>query len=334
MGLLGRLKNSCIHIFIALCCLSACVDAEQSQTNKVGNTAPEQTNREVIEVPDFNKDSAYQFIQAQIDFGPRVPGSNAHAACADYLVSKFKEYNFETQIQSDVMSMFDGKKFRLKNIIASFKPAAQSRVLLSSHWDTRPWADSDTENVDKPIDGANDGASGVGVALEIARQINLSNPNVGVDIIFFDLEDYGEAGGSMDSWCIGSQYWSQNLHKPNYMANFGVLMDMVGGENAVFPKEGISVQYTPEAVNKVWKAASRIGYGNYFSEEQRNFVGVDDHVFVNRAGIPCLDIIEYNDESGAFGDYHHTHDDNMSVINRETLKAVGQTLLEVIYTEK
>jgi Zn-dependent M28 family amino/carboxypeptidase len=262
-----------------------------------------------------------------------VPGTPAHAKCADYLSAKLKSYGFEVIVQNGTVTTFDKKKFNLKNIIGSFKPELQSRILLCSHWDTRPWADEDTKDADKPFDSANDGPSGVGVALEVARQVSIANPNIGVDIIYFDLEDWGTSGDN-DSWCLGSQYWSKNLHKPNYYANFGILMDMVGAPNAMFPKEGNSVELASAAVEKVWKAANDIGYGNYFVSQTRHFVGTDDHLPVNKAGIPCIDIIEYNQATGGFGEYHHTHKDNMDVIDRNTLKAVGQTLLEVIYSEK
>jgi glutaminyl-peptide cyclotransferase len=286
-----------------------------------------------VQAPDFNADSAYAFVKAQVDFGPRVPGSKAHSKCADYLLAKLKSYGLETTLQTGTVQTFDKKQFTLKNIIGSYKPDAQSRILICSHWDTRPWADEDTKDKDKPFDSANDGPSGVGVAMEIARQITTTNPMVGVDFIFFDMEDYGTSGDN-ESWCLGSQYWAKNLHKPNYFANFGVLLDMVGGANAIFPKEKNSVEYASAATDKVWKAADDLGYGNYFSPQVKMFVGVDDHIYVNKAGIPCIDIIEYNQATGGFGDYHHTHKDNMDIIDKSTLKAVGQTLLEVIYNEK
>ncbi|MFY9309006.1 MAG: M28 family peptidase [Bacteroidia bacterium] len=304
-----------------------------TDTKEPEKTTPVKVEVNRVPAPDFNADSAYAFVKAQVDFGPRVPGTAAHAKCADYLVAKLKSYGLETSIQKGTVQTFDKKQFSLKNIIASFKPDAQSRILICSHWDTRPWADEDTKNADKPFDSANDGPSGVGVAMEVARQISKTQPNVGIDIIFFDLEDYGTSGNN-ESWCLGSQYWSKNLHKPNYYANFGILLDMVGGPNALFPKEKTSVDYASSAVDKVWKAAADIGYGNYFSPQVKTFVGIDDHVFVNKAGIPCIDIIEYNQATGGFGDYHHTHKDNMDIIDKNTLKAVGQTLLEVIYNEK
>jgi glutaminyl-peptide cyclotransferase len=328
MALFGRFKNTVLIIGFIL--FAACGgDKEKQQESTTASTV----ELKKVPTPDFNADSAYTFVKAQVDFGPRVPGTTAHAKCAEYLVSKLKAAGFDVLVQTGTIQTFDKKQFTLKNIIASYNSNAQSRVLISSHWDTRPWADEDTKDKDKPFDGANDGASGVGVALEIAKQVSTTPPTAGVDIILFDLEDYGTSGQE-ESWCLGSQYWAKNLHKPNYFANFGILLDMVGGANAIFPKEGNSVDLASSAVDKVWKAANDIGYSNYFVPQTKSFVGVDDHIFVNKAGVPCIDIIEYNQVSGGFGDYHHTHQDNMSLIDKNTLKAVGQTLLEVIYREK
>jgi glutaminyl-peptide cyclotransferase len=328
MALFGRFNNTVL--IAGLIFMTACGgDKEKPQENITTQTVEVKK----VPTPDFNADSAYAYVKAQVDFGPRVPGSTAHAKCADYLVAKLKAAGFDVIIQTGTIQTFDKKQFTLKNIIASYNSNAQSRVLISSHWDTRPWADEDTKDKDKAFDGANDGASGVGVALEIAKQVSTNPPTAGVDIILFDLEDYGTSGQE-ESWCLGSQYWAKNLHKPNYFANFGILLDMVGGANAIFPKEGNSVDLASSSVDKVWKAANDIGYSNYFVPQTKDFVGVDDHIFVNKAGVPCIDIIEYNQVSGGFGDYHHTHQDNMSLIDKNTLKAVGQTLLEVIYREK
>lgn len=328
----GQLKNKSMVLFFSFVSflITSCGN-ENTEIKTENKTTKIETPS--VSTPLFDADSAYSYVKAQVDFGPRTPGSKAHAACADYLTAKLRSFGFDVQVQNGTVTTFDKKKFILKNIIASYKPETQTRILLSSHWDTRPFADRDTKDTDKPIDGANDGASGVGVALEIARQISASNPSVGVDIIFFDIEDYGTSGED-ESWCLGSQYWANNLHKPNYTAKFGVLMDMVGAPGAMFPKEQNSVDYASAAVDKVWATAAKIGYSNYFTPQVRNFVGIDDHIYVNKAGIPCIDIIEFNQTTGGFGEYHHTHKDNMDVIDRNTLKAVGQTLLEVIYTEK
>jgi hypothetical protein len=289
-----------------------------------------------VTAPSFHADSAYFFIKKQADFGPRVPGTAAHAACATYLADQLKSYGLETMIQKGAVKTFDGKTFGLKNIIASYKPELKNRILICAHWDTRPWADEDEREgyADKPSDGANDGASGVGVALEIARQLQFSAPLIGIDFLFFDLEDYGDPEGDGKSWCLGSQYWAKNMHKPDYYANFGILLDMVGRANATFAKEEQSVSFASAVVNKIWKTAEQKGYSAFFVPEIRSHVGTDDHLFVNQAGIPCVNIIEYDHKAGGFGDYHHTQRDNMQLIDKTTLKAVGQTLLEVIYNEK
>jgi len=322
------LKITAITFILSL--LASC----GNETEQPKETIPlPETKSNTVPAPEFNADSAYQYVKAQVDFGPRIPGTSAHTRCADYLVAKLKSYGLTVTVQNGTVKTYDQKQFILKNIIAQFNPAAQNRILLCSHWDTRPFADEDSVNTDKPFDSANDGPSGVGVAMEIARQINLTHPSIGVDIIYFDLEDYGSSGNN-DSWCLGSQYWAKNIYPSNYYAKFGVLLDMVGGTNAIFPKESTSVEFDGNTVDKIWKIANEIGYGNYFVSQKRQFVGVDDHVSVNKAGIPCIDIIEYNQATGGFGDYHHTHKDNMNIIDKNTLKAVGQTLLEVIYREK
>lgn len=336
MGLFGRRSNRLsvigyrLSVGVPLAFLCSC-STEPRPEIKTVEPPPVSVNR--IPTPEFNSDSAYLFTKQQVDFGPRVPGTTAHAKCADYLVSKLKSYKLDVMIQSGVVQTFDQKQFRLKNIIAGYKPELNDRILLCAHWDARPFADSGTKDRDKPIDAANDGAAGVGVLMEIARQLSSVNPGIGVDIILFDLEDYGNSG-SQESWCLGSQYWSRNLHKPGYSARFGILLDMVGAANAMFPKEANSVEFALMAVNKVWSTAANLGYSNYFIDETISFVGIDDHIWVNKAGIPCIDIIQYDKTVGGFGKYHHTHDDNMSIIDRNTLKAVGQTLLEVIFSEK
>lgn len=284
-----------------------------------------------IPVPDLNADSAYAFVKAQVDFGPRVPGTKEHENCANWLVAKLKSYGLETMVQKGPAQTYDKKNFTLKNIIGTYNPTASKRIIVCSHWDTRHICESDSKDQDKPGDGANDGASGVGVALEIARQLSIHKPDVGVDIIFFDIEDYGTNGDNL-SWCLGSQYWAANPHKPGYYADFGILLDMVGAPNAIFPKEANSVQLAPSVTDKVWKAASDIGYGNFFVPRTEYYVGIDDHVFVNKAGIPCVDIIQFDPFKGGFASYHHTHNDNMDAIDRTTLKAVGQTVLQVIWT--
>ena len=235
-----------------------------------------------------------------------------------------------------------------KILSVSFLPKKENRILLCAHWDTRPFADKDEDKSKQgdPIDGANDGASGVAVLLEIARAIQQKSPEYGVDIIFFDAEDYGALDFSMagmpdynstaETWCLGSQYWSKNPHKPNYTAKYGILLDMVGAKDAVFPKEGYSLRYAAKLVNYIWNRGHDLGYGDYFQKRVMNGGGItDDHFYVNKyAGIPCVDILHYNIENNGFGYFHHTHQDNMSVIDPNTLNAVGDVVLDVVYNEE
>lgn len=301
------------------------------------------TLKTVVEVPKFNPDSAYAFVQKQVDFGPRVPSTDPHQKTAEYLENKLRSYGAGVTVQSFKATTIDGSVVELKNIIASFKPEQQKRILLAAHWDTRPYADKDSSKRDAPFDGANDGASGVGVLLEIARQLQSKDPRAGVDIILFDGEDWGQKDdaelvpatpqGYKSWWCLGSQYWSRNPHKPGYRAYFGILLDMVGAENARFFREGTSMEYAPRIVDKVWSAASALGYGDYFI--QQDVAGLtDDHLFVNEiARIPMADIIQFSPTKG-FEDYHHTVADNMSVINKKTLQVVGTTVMYVVFQEE
>jgi Zn-dependent M28 family amino/carboxypeptidase len=292
-----------------------------------------------IEVPNFNSDSAYFFIEQQVNFGPRVISSKAWDNCSKYLTSKLESYNAKVIVQQAPITTYDQKTHTLRNIIGSYLPEKNNRIALFAHWDSRHIADYDTINTSQPILGANDGGSGVGVLLEIARNLNLKNPKIGVDIIFFDAEDYGQPENSKfpimnDSWCLGSQHWSKNPHKQNYFAKYGILLDMVGGKDAEFWQESISSYYASNIIKKVWDVAHNIGYSNFFIYKNSPQI-MDDHYYVNTiAGIPTIDIIEYDSFSKTnFNKHWHTHADNMNNVDRKTLKAVGQTVINVIYSE-
>jgi glutaminyl-peptide cyclotransferase len=296
-----------------------------------------------VTVPVFNADSAYSFIKRQVDFGPRVPNTVSHQRTGDYLVSKLKGFGAVIVEQTFEATSFDGKKLQLRNIVASFSPDKQKRVLLAAHWDTRPFADKDTEKKDAPFDGANDGASGVGVLLEIGRAIGShKQPDTGVDLILFDGEDWGEKEnmnvplpeGLNSWWCLGSQYWAKHKHKANYTAQYGILLDMVGANRAHFYREGLSLEFAPRIVENIWNTAARLGYSDYFVKQNVGEI-TDDHQFINRvAKIPMVDVVDYKPGIGFFGDYHHNLKDNLQLINKETLQAVGTTLTNVIYYEE
>lgn len=308
--------------------------------SKVSSAAKEEVETKV-DVPRFNADSAYLYIKEQVDFGPRVPNTKGHVACGDYLAKRLEGFGARVISQSADLIAFDGTLLKARNIIGSYKPESKKRIALFAHWDTRPWADNDADkkNERTPILGANDGASGVGVLLEIARLVNDRQPELGIDIIFLDAEDYGapqfyEGEHREESWCLGAQYWARNRHVEGYNARFGILLDMVGGANSVFVKESYSEEFAPDINKKVWNAAKKIGYGNLFVDGNGGYI-TDDHLFINRMSrIKTIDIIASDSRGGDFVSTWHTIDDNMEHIDKNTLKAVGQTVLEVIYNEK
>jgi Zn-dependent M28 family amino/carboxypeptidase len=245
-------------------------------------------------------------------------------------------------IQAFKARAFDGTVLNGKNIIGSINPENGKRILLCAHWDSRPFADydPDPENQRTPILGANDGGSGVGILLEVARQLSMSKPGIGVDIIFFDAEDYGPPQDlnmhNGEYWALGSQYWSKNPHDPDYTAMYGILLDMVGAQDARFFMEGFSMDYAGGIVKKVWKTAHRMGYEDYFIFQQVGYID-DDHKSINEnIGIPTIDIIHLDPESAnsSFFEHWHTVDDTMETIDKYTLKVVGQTLLTVVYEQK
>lgn len=292
----------------------------------------------------FNADSAYYFIEKQVSFGPRVPNTLNHKKCGDWLVNQLHKFGFSTLEQTGEVTAFNGNQLPVRNIIATLNPLAKKKVLLCAHWDTRPFADRDSINNNSPILGANDGASGVGVLLEIARQIQKDSLKIGLEIIFYDVEDYGapntnnsflDLQSRNDTWCLGSQFWCYNLSSDYKKPDFGILLDMVGAKDAVFPKEEISRKFAGYHLNKLWKLADYLGYSNYFQKKIAPGL-TDDHTYINQlSNIPTLDVIHYDVRpfSGRFdfGKFHHTHQDNMEIIDKKTLKAVGQTVLSYLY---
>ena len=296
---------------------------------------------EKIQVPTFNADSAFHYTATQVAFGPRVPGTDAHKACGNYLAAELKRFGAAVTEQEATLQLKDGTPVQIKNIIGSFYPEKKTRILLFAHWDSRPFADHDP-NPDhwlKPIDGANDGAGACAALLEIARQVGMNPPTVGIDFIFFDLEDWGPPNFPANNrrygdWCMGSTYWAQHPHIPNYVARFGILLDMVSAPEAQFYKETFSLQRAPAIVKKVWEAARATGYDSYFIDQEGSGIE-DDHIPVmNYRKIPSIDIIHYDPTTpSGFGSYWHTLDDNMNNISKETLTATGQTVLYVVYHE-
>lgn len=337
--------NSKLKLIIGCAMMTAVTSFACSCKSQKGGETTETTDSASIAKPvgpKFNPDSAYAFTAAQCDFGPRVMNSAAHDKCEAWIISKFKQYGCEVQTQKADLKGYDGTTLKATNIIASFNPKAQRRIMLCAHWDSRPWADNDPDSTNhrKPVMAANDGASGVAVMIEIARQLQAdSSLNVGVDFICFDAEDWGvpqwetAQQGSENSWALGAQYFSKNLPQ-GYQPEFGILLDMVGGEGAQFFKEGISKRYALNIVDKVWEAARTAGYESYFPTAEGGMI-TDDHVPINQnANIPTIDIIPYyaDCQQSNFGPTWHTINDTMEHIDKNTLLAVGQTVIQVLYS--
>lgn len=293
-----------------------------------------------VMAPAFNADSAYYAVKKQVDFGPRVPGSPAHKKCAAWLVGAFKRYGLNV-IEQPFKAKTYFATLDAVNIIAQYKPELPNRVIIAAHWDSRHIADKDPQNSNKPILGADDGASGVGVLLELARLLQANAVNLGVDLICFDAEDLGKENetsvvqqvsppSTEETWCLGSQYWSANLHRPGYQAQFGILLDMVGAKGAHFPYEGYSTANAGGQQANIWAVAKELGFEAMFPRRTGGYI-TDDHFFVMKGtGIPMVDIINIPSEKG-FGAHHHTHADNMGIIDKATLQAVGQVTATVIY---
>jgi len=320
-------------IFAVAVAFGAC--SSGSRTSVAASTAAD-----TAAVPAFNADSAFAMVKAQTDFGPRVPGTKASGECGQWLQQRLRQLGAENvKVQKATVTAYDGTRLPINNITAQINPSVIKRILILAHWDSRPWADNDPdpENRGLPIDGANDGASGVGVILELVRIMAQQPPEVGVDILFVDGEDYGpHSSGSADSedaWALGTQYWVSNPTLTVSDIRYAVLLDMVGGRDACFHREYFSDYYARDVNDKIWRSAARAGESSRFINSVGGAI-TDDHIYLNRAGVPAVDIIESrNPETGSFNPTWHTLADNLSNIDPATLGAVGNTILNLIYSE-
>jgi len=329
------MQKTILTLLILLVLFACNSNGNNSSFNSKKNVS--EISQKEIYIPAFNRDSAFLFLKNQCDFGPRVPNTVAHRAAAGYLVNQLKRFGAEVIEQDANLIAYDGTVLKAKNIIGVFYPEKTDRVILFAHWDSRPFADYDPDpaNHRKPVMGANDGASGVAVLLEIARLLQQHEPAVGVDIVFLDAEDYGTPSfapsNKQDTWCLGAQYWGRNPHY-NVKPRYGILLDMVGGANPVFKMDKTSLRMAPDILKKVWGTASKLGYGDYFQNQQGGDL-IDDHVYINAlTGIPTIDIIDYSNERG-FPETWHTVNDTPENIDPNTLEMVGKTVTKVIYSE-
>lgn len=287
-----------------------------------------------IQRPAFSADTAYAFVEKLVSFGPRVPNTDAHHKSGDWLVKQLKDFGWTVTEQEAELKAFDGTELKARNIFAQINPEDSVRTLLIAHYDSRPWADQDPdpEKRNEPVLGANDGASGVGVILEIARQLSQQKSQAGIDILFVDAEDYGdpESSDDEDTYCLGSQYFAENIPYEENVNAHGILLDMVGSPGAQFAFETFSKQANAQLLATLWDNAEALGYGNFFIKQQGGAV-TDDHIYLTQGGIPTIDIIDYriNGYMGFDPTWHTSHDD-MKNISKETLKAVGETVMTVL----
>lgn len=329
------LSTLALSALITISCAS-CRNASKSASTLDADTV-------ALVGPTFSADSAYAYTAAQCAFGPRTMNSEAHDRCAQWIAQKFRSFGYEVEEQHANLKGYDGTMLRSTNIMARHNPQATTRILLCAHWDSRPWADNDPDSTNwrKPVMAANDGASGVAVMLELARIIKQdSSLAVGIDFVCFDAEDWGTPEWATepaegDTWALGAQHWATHLPQ-GYEARYGILLDMVGGQGARFHQEGMSRHYAGAIVDKVWRTAHQIGYSSYFPMTEGATV-TDDHVPLNeKAGIATIDIIPFYADcpQSSFGPTWHTVSDDMAHIDPATLKAVGQVVVQVLYSEK
>lgn len=316
-----------LYSVFSLVLASACACAKRPSVSVAVSQSYE------IEVPSFSADSAFRNVSRQVAFGPRIPRSDAHDRCRKWLAAELSRYGADTVIcQTADLPDFGP----MTNIMGRFGSEKAERVLLLAHWDSRPVADEEVDPAKRtmPIDGANDGASGVGVLLELARIIGNSSPRIGVDILFVDAEDSGNEGDE-DSWARGSQYFVENMPYgvTEAMPRYAVLLDMVGGDGAVFPREMFSNSYARHIVDKIWTTAAENDMAKRFVNRVGGAVN-DDHLPLIRAGIPTVDIIETaHPKTGSFNPTWHTLQDNIDNIDPETLGDVGRLITLLIYSE-
>ncbi|MDI6766512.1 MAG: M28 family peptidase [Bacteroidota bacterium] len=282
-----------------------------------------------MNIPKFDGIQAFAYLKSQTDFGARVPGSDAHKKCLNYLHLELQKYADGVTLQPFKHIGYSTETIQMTNIIASFNLKATTRILLLAHWDCRPFADQDPnpKNQTKPVLGANDAASGVAVLLEIARHLKQTPPKVGVDILFTDGEDYGKEG-DLKNYLLGAKYFSKNLPQ-GFKPVFGILLDMVGDSQLEILKEPYSIKYAPDIVELVWSTAKKLNIYQ-FVDDVRQYGVIDDHLPLNEVGIKTINIIDfaYPDESNS---YWHTMEDTPDKCSPESLEAVGKVILHVIY---
>ncbi len=272
----------------------------------------------------FDGAAALGYVRAQLEFGPRIPGTPAHRAAGDWLLARMRERADTVVVQEWVHTTADGKRLPMRNILARFRPGATRRVLYLAHWDSRPMADreSDPAKIALGVPGANDGGSGVAILLGVADVLRREPAIVGVDLLLVDGEDWGSFDTNTDV-LIGSRYFAERLPEPGYAPLLGVLWDMVGDADPRFEQESHSIRGAPEVVQRVWSTAQRMGHGAAFRNREYGPI-TDDHVPLIEKGLRVIDVIDLD-----FA-WHHTTEDTLDKVSQATLQMVGDVAVTLI----
>jgi len=282
--------------------------------------------------PGFDEDHAFEYLVAQCDFGPRNPGSEGYYACLDFIITELDQSADDIILQEfRYQEQRYRKRYDLQNIIARFNPDASFQTIISAHWDTRPWADQEENRRDRnqPIIGANDGASGVAVLLELAKIMGETPPPIGVNLVFFDGEDMGVPGEN-ETYCQGSRYFAKNLPIPR--PDEAINLDMVGDKQLHLPVEKYSLAYNPELVRYLWGRADDMGLDAFDITPQ--YAIYDDHVPLHEiAGIPAIDLIDFK-YPNPYANFWHTMNDVPENCSAESLEQVGKLMVDYIYNRE
>ncbi len=277
-----------------------------------------------VDRPDFDGEAALGYVRQQLAFGPRIPGSEGHRRMGEWLIAEMGQRADTVIEQRWTHVTAAGDSLPMLNVLARFRPEATQRVLYLAHWDTRPISEKAAPGrQDEPVPGANDGASGVALLMGVADQLRRVPPNVGVDLLFVDGEDYGDFGPPLQDVLIGSTYFARNLPEGDYRPLLGVVWDMIGDRDLRIYQEEYSLRAAPEVVDRVWRTAQDLGYGDVFIEQNIGAI-TDDHVPLQEVGLRVIDVIDLEYP------WHHTPDDTIDKVSAESLQIVGEVAMAVL----